>query len=259
MLRQCGEEAVEMEPPPGTVSMDKYQKLVVKYNDLAKRYRHLRDEHSKCEGWMDQYYQKYKDAKENAKQWQVWYDNHRKKNETAALPSSPVTDVAEKRTTLRVTSSQTTEAEQESSPPTVHEPSSDDAPQVVSAKSLKRKRSRSPPVRIKQEEANSPQNPINLMSEDYSSPHMQRTQPIRAETSDLDAFVKRLETPRKSRRQRGASEEAERPPLLPVNTSSLSEGNLPDEQHVMNLRFEAGLGSRQAGSRCSNSRFCYGS
>ena len=234
----------EMEPPPGTVSVDKYERLVMKYNDLAKRYRDLKDYQAKCDGWMAQCYDKYKGMKENAKQWQAYHDKHRKKNEIAAIPSGPVRDIAEQRTSPRVTSSQTTEAEQESSPPTAQEPSSDDAPEVVSARSLKRKRSRSPPVRIKQEEANSPQNPINLMSEDYSSPAMPRKQPTRAETSDLDAFVKRMETPRKPRRQRGASEEVVRPPLLLFNTSSLSEGNLPDEQQLINCAKEGAFRSR---------------
>jgi hypothetical protein len=244
MLKSCGEETAKMEPPPGTVPVDKYEKLVVKYNDLAKRYRDLQGEHAKCEGWMAQFYEKYKGMKECVQQWQIYIDKRREKSALAAVPSNSVRDVPQEPTVTRVTSSQTTEAEQESSPPTAQDPSSDDTPQVVSARSLKRKRSRSAPVRIKQEEANSPQNPINLMSEDDSSPDMQRKQPMRAETSDLDAFVKPMETPRKRRRQRGASEEVARPPLLPLNTSSLSEGNVPDEQQLINLAMEGALESR---------------
>ncbi|KAK3074579.1 hypothetical protein LTR53_002857 [Teratosphaeriaceae sp. CCFEE 6253] len=80
--------------------------------------------------------------------------------------------------TLRVTSSQTTDGGSDpagvSSSPNKHDPSSDFQPIVVSARSLKRKRSASirpmpPPVRIKREE-NSPDRPIMIKSEDFSSP-----------------------------------------------------------------------------------------
>ncbi|TKA66490.1 hypothetical protein B0A55_09167 [Friedmanniomyces simplex] len=81
--------------------------------------------------------------------------------------------------TLRVSSSQSTDAGSDpmhglSSPTGHREPSSDNEPVVIFTRPLKRKRSASaltmpPPVRIKQEE-NSPERPIEIKSEDFSSP-----------------------------------------------------------------------------------------
>ncbi|KAK4580158.1 hypothetical protein LTR86_000361 [Recurvomyces mirabilis] len=137
---------------------------------------------------------------------------------------------------LRVTSSQTTDAGSDpadipSSPPGKHGHSSDSEPVVVSARSLKRKRSASslampPPIRIKKEPG-SPDEPIEVKSEDYSSPALVHRKLARNETSDLDAIVGHPITPKKDRRDRRAlSEEGRRPPPLSARLSSLSDGDL---------------------------------
>ena len=235
----------EMDIPPGMVSIDTHNKLVTNYNELAKRYRNLKQDHAKCEQWMALYYDKYKEMKANCKAWRIYLDKHEKKFEQIDFASSPSKGTAEKRSPPRVTSSQTTEAAQESSPPTTHEPASDDVPEVISVRSIKRRRGVSPsntnrPVYIKQEEANSPQNPIELQSEDFSSPVAKRLKPTRTETSDLDALVHHVSTPRKRRRDRGTSEEVFRPAPLPKDVSSLSEGDLDglaqvSRNHVLGL------------------------
>ena len=149
--------------------------------------------------------------------------------------------------TLRITSSQTTDMGSDpvsarSSPPIKHELSSDNEPIVVSARSLKRKRSASaqamsPPVRIKQE-ANSPEKPIEIKSEDFSSPVSRRRLMARHETFDLDVLPDVYTTPRRQRmRDRAGSEEARKIPSLPTRVSSPSEGAEPeptDWQTVVN-------------------------
>lgn len=223
-----------METPSATVPAEAYRILLTKYNELAERHRNVTEEHAKCGEWHAQCYEKYKSAKKSAQEWRRYIDEKQAKGGTPQIPSSPLKTVTEKSTSLRVSSSQTTEADQESSPSTTYEPLSDDEPVVVSTRSLKRKRKESPHrVHIKQEEANSPQNPVHLLSEDYSSPELKRKKLVRAETSDLDACVHRMETPRKRKYTRGASEEIVRPPPLPVNTSSLSEGDLDDGQQFV--------------------------
>lgn len=140
--------------------------------------------------------------------------------------------------TLRVTSSQTTDAGSDpanihSSPPGNREPSSDSEPIVVSARTLKRKRSASvyampPPVRVKQE-PNSPERPIEIKSEDYSSPVERRINVARQETSDLDALAESYTTPRKHRtRQRAVSEDIARRPALVSRVSSLSDSDVAE-------------------------------
>ncbi|KAK0847317.1 hypothetical protein LTS02_014531 [Friedmanniomyces endolithicus] len=114
--------------------------------------------------------------------------------------------------TLRVSSSQTTDSGSDpmtaqSSSPGKHEPSSDNEPVVVSARLLKRKGSASalsmpPPVRIKREE-NRPEQPIEIKSEDFSSPVQTPRTLVRTETSDLDAVA----GPRVLPGQRALSEE----------------------------------------------------
>lgn len=240
----CGGR-LQMAAPADTVSVEAYERLVVKYNDLAQRYKGLKQHTARREEWTAQCVEKYNGMKECVQQWQAYIDRHRNRAPALEAQSTPSTIVATKQTSPRVSSSQTTEAEQESSPPKAHDQASSDEPQVVSTRSLKRKRVASPlgphtSVYIKQEEANSPENPINLISDDCSSPKMTRQKPVRTETSDLDAYVHHMDTPRKRRRRRGGSEEASRPVPLPVNTSSLSDGNLRDEQQIINL----GLGER---------------
>ncbi|KAK1062902.1 hypothetical protein LTR33_012394 [Friedmanniomyces endolithicus] len=114
--------------------------------------------------------------------------------------------------TLRVSSSQTTDSGSDpmtaqSSSPGKHEPSSDNEPVVVSARLLKRKGSASalsmpPPVRIKREE-NRPEQPIEIKSEDFSSPVQTPRTLVRTETSDLCAVA----GPRVLPGQRALSEE----------------------------------------------------
>ncbi|KAK4550574.1 hypothetical protein LTR36_000153 [Oleoguttula mirabilis] len=159
--------------------------------------------------------------------------------------------------TLRVTSSQTTEANSDradvhSSPLDLHEPNSDGEPLVVSARTLKRKRSDSaqampPPGRIKQEQ-NSPERPIEIKSEDYSSPILKRQYLARQETSDLDAFTEVYTTPRKHRaRRRAVSEEFMRPPTLARTVSSVSEGDVPEpEEQIISIKARAGFGGTKA-------------
>ncbi|KAK5120141.1 hypothetical protein LTR85_006622 [Meristemomyces frigidus] len=153
---------------------------------------------------------------------------------------------------MRVSSSQTTEAGSDpaglhSSPLGKHEPSSDGEPIVVSSRTLKRKRSDStqampPPVRIKQEQT-SPEKPIEIRSEDYSSPVLVRQHVLRQETSDLDAFTEIYNTPRKHRaRRRAVSEEFTRPPALATRVSSLLEGDVPEpDEDIDSLKSESGL------------------
>ena len=227
-----------MESQSSAIPVEVYEQLAVKYKNLAKAYQDLKQAHAKIVEWNAQCYKKYRDARDSVHQWQAYIDKHQGKHATAAaeIPSSPPKQAAEKRTPLRVSSSQTTEADEEPALE-VCEPSSNDEPLLVSTRSLKRKRKQSPappdkPVFIKQEDANSPQNPINILSEDFSSPEIKRQKLVRVETSDLDACAHRMDTPRKRRRDRGASEEVIRPIPLPVNTSSLSGGTLQDVQQL---------------------------
>ena len=239
-----------MEASSGAVPMETYEKLATKYNELHKLFRDLKEEHAKCHEWNEMYHAKYKSMKANQTEWQIYIDKHREKHGTSDAATSPRKDRAavEKRSSPRVTSSQTTEGEQESSPPTTHDPASDNEPEIISTRSLKRKRSvsnrvKESPVQIKQEVANSPENPVRLLSDDYSSPMTKRQGPTRRETSDLDAFVQRMDTPRKRRRQRCGSEEVKRPAPLPLNVSSLSDGDLPGAQQVLDCGEEAGSDS----------------
>lgn len=160
--------------------------------------------------------------------------------------------------TLRVSSSQTTDAgsdpaEFRSSSRGKHEPSSDGEPIVVSTRALKRKRGGSvlampPPVRIKQE-PNSPEKPIEIRSEDFSSPVLKRQYILRQETSDLDAFTEVYNTPRRQRAARRAmSAEFTRPPALATRVSSLSEGDI-QEDDVAHIKPEYDGGGTETGTR----------
>lgn len=234
--------------PPDTVPEKTHQRLIIKYNELHKRYRDLEQRHAKCERYMWEAYDKYKAAKEQVKNWQGYIDRRRSQDAGGIISVSPKDEPREKqRSPQRVTSSQTTDGELESSPLTELENGSDDEPEVVSVRSLKRKRGDSagvmpPPVQIKQEPT-SPDNPIDLASEDYSSPQARRQKPIRAETSDLDAFVEHLETPRKRKRQRAVSEEVFKPATLLPTTSSRSDGDLPEAfEPVVHIKTEPSMG-----------------
>nr|POE53466.1 hypothetical protein CFP56_28688 [Quercus suber] len=91
-----------------------------------------------------------------------------------------------------------------SSPPVKHEPSSEDAPIIVSARCVKRKRRHSermlpPRIHIKQERK-SPDEQIEAVSVVYSTAATSNRWTIpRHQTSDLDALADKLATPRKAK------------------------------------------------------------
>lgn len=147
----------------------------------------------------------------------------------------------------RITSSQTTEDDQQQAP-TQHiksEPCSDEEPVIVRETNLKRRRGESPsavPARRVKQEPESPERPgsakqpVELGSDDYSAP-ASRTRPVvRTETSDLDALQGSFHTPRKRRllyEPRALSEDRTRssfrPPIpLARNSSSLSENDVAE-------------------------------
>ena len=228
-----------------TVTKEEHQKLVSKYNELHKRYRHLEERHAKCDDYMGRAYEKYKSCKAIVNEWKAWYDRHQLLAGSASRNTPCDSEPAERSSPQRVTSSQTTEGEEASSEALIYRPESDDEPQVVSVRSVKRRRGDStrdmpPPVYIKQEPT-SPDNPIDLASQDYSSPQFKRERPVRTETSDLDALVEHIDTPRKRKQRRAISEEAAKArPLLPA-TSSLSEGNSPEnDELLMRVKTESG-------------------
>lgn len=148
----------------------------------------------------------------------------------------------------RITSSQTTEDDQPEarSYAVKVEPCSDEEPEVVRENILKRRRRGSgsvmpPPQRIK-EEASSPtrpgsaEAPIELRSEEWSSPASRARPLMRMETSDLDAMRGTYQTPQKRKStddSRARSEERSTTTLHPPrplarNSSSLSDSDIPD-------------------------------
>jgi hypothetical protein len=149
----------------------------------------------------------------------------------------------------RITSSQTTVDDQTEvgSSPTKIEARSDEEPVVVSERVLRRRRNGSasampPPRRIKEEPVSSPQRPgsakepIELRSEECSSPAIRARSFIRTESSDLDAIRGTYQTPRKRRlrdesrsRSEEPSEAISHPPRTPAqDSSSLSDSDIPD-------------------------------
>jgi hypothetical protein len=150
----------------------------------------------------------------------------------------------------RITSSQTTEDDQAEvrSYAVKVEPCSDDMeePIIVREKILKRGRNQStaampPPQRIKQEPESpkrpgSAEEPIELRSEEWSSPTTRARPLIRMETSDLDAMRGTFQTPRKRKARddsRARSEERSNATLHPPqslgrSSSSLSDSDIPD-------------------------------
>ena len=152
----------------------------------------------------------------------------------------------------RISSSQTTEDDIPAvrTPSAEHEDDSDDVPVVVREHHLRRRRGESasvmpPPRRIKQEPESlerpgSAEQPVELKSDDYSSPTSRARQFFRAETSDLDAMRGTFQTPRKRKlreasRSRARSEERSnallRPPLVHTS-SSLSDSDIPELPEV---------------------------
>ncbi|KAK3719640.1 hypothetical protein LTR37_004177 [Vermiconidia calcicola] len=243
----------------GWVPEEKHQKLVIKYNQLCQRYRDLHHKHNGCRErinkaneYMRQADERCAATKVTVQQWRAWIDKNgvptqERSNRDSTVPerasSKDTTTPIQRHSSQRVASSQTTETDQTSSSPKKPDNPSDDEPEVVSTRSIRRKRSdltraMPPPVRVKQE-PNSPENPIELASENYSSPHATRKRAFRTETSDLDALVVHHNTPRKRKRRRAASEEASRPRTILRTTSSLSESGLPDNVPEMPAKVEA--------------------
>jgi hypothetical protein len=148
----------------------------------------------------------------------------------------------------RISSSQTTEDDQAGtgSSPIKFEACSDDEPVVVRENILKRGRNESasampPPRRIKQEPVSpqrpgSAEEPVELRSDDWSSPATRIRPLIRMETSDLDAMRGTYQTPRKRKSRdesRARSEERSMATLHPPShlartSSSLSDSDIPD-------------------------------
>lgn len=168
----------------------------------------------------------------------------------------------------RITSSQTTVDDQPQTEPTQfkHETESDEEPVVVQEKNLRRSRGGSEfvkPTRIKQEPKSpqrpgSAEEPIELRSEDWSSPTTRARPLLRMETSDLDAMRGTFQTPRKRRmRQESRARSEERsgailhPPTLDRNTSSLSDTDIP-ELPIAFERAGSPSGSKQAGPSVDN-------
>lgn len=214
----------------GTVTGDEYQRLVDEYQSLHKKYKELKETHAECRSYIRKATEKYEAAKQSAKQWCAWlekrgYQPRKKSDFSEVLTLETIT--REETDNRHVSSSQATEGEPGCSLSASSGLGCNDEPEFVSARSLKRKRSHEMPPRVRIKlEPTSPDNPIELGSEDYSSPVLKRQKPLRTDTSDLDAHVEHIETPRKRKNCRARSEEAARPTSLLAATSSLSEGDI---------------------------------
>ncbi|KAI7218977.1 hypothetical protein KC333_g3264 [Hortaea werneckii] len=155
----------------------------------------------------------------------------------AGLSEVPTHDNWSSSRTMQITSSQTTELGSDhidgrpSRLQAMNEPESDFEPIMVSARSLKRKRDISPraSTRIKQEPC-SPNSPVEIKSEEYSSQALLRPEVTRQDTSDLDSLGKMYRTPRRRRvHDRAVSEEVIAPPKLSTEAWSLSDGVAPED------------------------------
>ncbi|KAK5172647.1 uncharacterized protein LTR77_002767 [Saxophila tyrrhenica] len=227
--------------PNGFVPEAKYQRLVRKHNDLSAGYKALEVKfealETKYKTDVEAARAEHRKTNERLHQWKAWIEHHKSKiwpeqgpvaNAESRTPSTSVADEA-KQSSHHIPSSQTTIDDTIEAPAEQEHPSSDGV-EVVSARPVKRRRgnakpSMPPPVRVK-EEPNSPENPIEFGSQDYSSPHVQRKRPLlRTETSDLDAVTSRIVTPRRRRHNRATSVEQSRPAAMVPTMSSLSEGN----------------------------------
>ena len=151
------------------------------------------------------------------------------RSDSFEIPSSPPKPKAgqpEARSTLsptrsvtsRVTSSQTTMDETQQrkhAPAQAKLSSSDSEPVLVSTRSLKRKAGTSavtePASRRIKQEPNSPDAPMHIKSEDFSSPHTTPTRPIRTEMSDLDSVGPLMITPRQPHLGRLSTVDWEKP------------------------------------------------
>jgi hypothetical protein len=174
--------------------------------------------------------------------------NSAKQVETSSEINGSTRSVDSESNSKRISSSQTTEDDQAGirSSPIKSQAFSDDEPVIVRENILKRRRNElasamPPPRRIKQEPVSprrpgSAEEPVELRSDDWSSPATGVRPLIRMETSDLDAMRGTYQTPRKRRSRdesRARSEERSMATLHPPshlarNSSSLSDSDIPD-------------------------------
>jgi hypothetical protein len=171
-----------------------------------------------------------------------------KQAETSSVVNGSTQSADSDSKSKRISSSQTTEDDQAEirSSPIKFEALSDDEPVIVRENILKRRRNESAsampsPQRIKQEPVSprrpgSAEEPVELRSDDWSSPVTGVRPLIHMETSDLDAMRGTYQTPRKRKSRddtRARSEERSMATLHPPshlarNSSSLSDSNIPD-------------------------------
>lgn len=193
---------------------------------------------------------------------------------TSSVTNHGVRSPASSLHSKRITSSQTTEDDQAEarSYAVKVEPCSDEEPEVVRENVLKRRKRGSgsampPPQRIKQESESptrpgSAETPIELRSEEWSSPASRARPLMRMETSDLDAMRGTYQTPRKRKatdESRARSEERSTSTLHPPrplarNSSSLSDSDIPDLP-ALPIAFEQAednMGERQRLERRAN-------
>lgn len=222
------------------VPQAKYQHLVKKYNELHDNYRRLetsyelrKEDFEKLKENFEKSQQELASSRDIVRQWQTWIDANQKVKSKAVSRAQharqPTVNLGvaleEQRNYERICSSQTTESDENDQVEAQAEPSSDDI-EIVSSRPVKCRRrvAMAPPSPKIKQEANSPENPIELGSEGYSSP-LQPQKPIpRTETSDLDALTSVVRTPRKRRAIRAAPVEVEVPQLVSIK-SSLSGGD----------------------------------
>lgn len=229
---------MEKDVPRGLVSQAQHDRLIRKYNTLHHSYRDLETRYierkadlEKLSGELDKAKREVATAQERIHQWNLWIRTHPDGIRSSKTPCAEQVKrghAAEGTTNQdqHISSSQTTESESNELPLLPEIPSSD-GPEIVSTRQVKRRRMDSPrqlPSKVKQE-PNSPQNPIELASEDFSSPVPQCKPPLRAETSDLNALLPNVRTPRKRRRGRRLSEDVARPLTFGETKSFLSEGD----------------------------------
>lgn len=233
--------------PNGFVPQAQHDRLVRKYNTLHHSYRNLETRYVERKADLERLTEDLTRAKievataqERISQWNLWIKSHPDRIKSDKTPRGEQTSNEraiedERNHDDHIPSSQTTESEPNDPPTLPQEPPSDDV-EVVSARLLKRRRYDAPKAqatKVKQE-PDSPDEPIELASEDFSSPVLQRQPPLRAETSDLNALLSNVKTPRKWRRGRRLSGDLARTVTLVNMNSSLSEGDERglDGEHV---------------------------
>ena len=230
----------------GAVPYEDYHRVVEENAKLLEKYQKLRIEHAKCEPYIENATKHYAAAKESAKQWTAYLTKKGLIKPAEELEAGegtrPGVSSSGRTNKTCITSSQTTEGELDETPRSSARVDLNDEPEVVSVRSLKRKRNgsahgRGSRVRIKVEPA-SPTAPIELHSDVYSSPVSKHCKPTRIETSDLDAQIGLMDTPRRWKDNRAQSEEVARPRTLLTATSSLSESDLPGNCGVAYVKVE---------------------